>query len=121
MESGVAHLADRIIEDALRVVPNELVYDFLGEYFRDAESFSDAANALHCLARLTKPGTTEWRAQIVREALASADLEVRDNAIQVAESWEDGGMVEVLQAHEEPEPYLREYLQAVIAGLSPRQ
>ena len=115
----MAHLADRIIEDALRVVPDELVHDFLGEYFRNAESRSDAANALHCLARLTKPATAEWRARIVREALASTDLEIRDNAIQVAESWEDGSLVEVLQAHEEPEPYLRKYLHAVIAGLSP--
>ena len=121
VESGVAHLADRIVEDALRVVPGELVYDFLGEYFRNAESPSFAADALRCLTRLARPATAEWRARIVREALASADQEIRGCAIQAAESWEDSGLAEILRAHEEPKAYLREYLQDVLAGLPPSQ
>ena len=105
----------------LRAVPDNLVYDFLGEYCRNAEYSSYAADALHCLARLTKPATAEWRAQVVREALASADPGVRDSAIQAAESWEDSSLADILRAHEEPESYLREYLQDVLAGLSPPQ
>ena len=119
LESCVAHPAEEIIDDALRTIPGGLAYDFLEEYCLNDENPVYGASVLRCLARLTKPGTAEWRAQIVRGALASANLEVRDNAMQAAESWGDPGMVDILQAHEEPEPYLREYLQDVVAELSP--
>ena len=117
LESCVYHPAEKIIEDALHTIPDGLAYSFLKDYCLDNEKPVYGASVLRCLSRITKPGTTEWRAQIIHGALASTNLELRDNAIQAAESWGDRYLASILQAHEEPEPYLREYLQHVIAEL----
>ena len=118
LESCAYHPAEKIIEDALHTIPDGLAYSFLKDYCLDDEKPVYGASVLRCLSRLTSPGTPEWRAQIICGALTSSNLELRDNAIQAAESWEDRRLASILRAHEEPEPYLREYLQHVIAELS---
>ena len=55
---------------------------------------------------------------LVRDGLAKNSVEVRDAAIQAAESWGDSELIEVLKAHSETEPWLRQYLNDVIDDLS---
>lgn len=53
----------------------------------------------------------------MRAALANNDLEIRDAAVQAAESWTDIEVLEVLQGHSEKVPWLREYVDSVIEDL----
>ena len=39
------------------------------------------------LGRQTDIGNAAWRAGLVRDALATADIEIRDAAVHAAESW----------------------------------
>lgn len=72
---------------------------------------------LRLLGRLS-PLSESWRTQVVRKALESPDIEMRDAAVQAAELWEDAGTVQVLREHDESTPWLRDYVYAVIRDLT---
>ena len=62
-------------------------------------------------------GTTVWRAELVSCGLASDDIELRDAALQAAESWRDPGLRQILAAHSEPVSWLDEYRRGIIGDL----
>ena len=45
------------------------------------------------------------------------DVEIRDAAVQAAESWGGREVVDVLMSHDEPEPWLRECIPEIIDDL----
>ena len=45
------------------------------------------------------------------------NVEMRDAAVQAIESWGERDLIDVLRTHQEPEPWLREYIQDVIDDL----
>lgn len=57
------------------------------------------------------------RAEILRDALKSSDLEIRDAAVQAAESWNDRALAAILRTHREQVPWFADYLQRVAAEL----
>lgn len=57
------------------------------------------------------------RMQLVSRALASRDVEVRDAAIQAAETWSDASLAALLTAHDEPVAWLAAYRQQVVDDL----
>ena len=69
------------------------------------------------MARQPEIGTAAWRAGLVHGGLASDDIELRDAAIQAAESWGDPGLQQILAAHSEPVSWLDEYRRGVIDDL----
>lgn len=114
LEDGIDHPAEEILREALRSVRSELVLDWFEEFIVDQMCSSFAASVLHCLGRQTSPGTPSWRVKLIRGALAQDDIELRDAAVQSAELWDDWELLDVLRAHHEPEPWLREYIRDVI-------
>lgn len=52
------------------------------------------------------------------DILGQPSVEIRDAAVQAAESWGDRQVVDVLQNHEYPEPRLTDYVANVIRDLS---
>ena len=116
LEDGIDHSAERIIDDALRSVHGRRVLVWLRALSVDVERPSLAASVLRCLGR-RRPGTSAWRVEIVRSALAADDVEMRDAAVQAAESWGDLGMREVLSSHTEAVPWLRAYIEDVVEDL----
>ena len=55
--------------------------------------------------------------ELVRDALALDDVEIRDATVQAAELWGDRDILPVLKSHSEPEPWLRDYIFHVINDL----
>ena len=116
VEDGMSHPAERILEDALSVDESSVLSLVHGLCTNETRSVF-AAYTLRCLGRLTSPGSSEWRASVVADALASVDVELRDAAIQATESWGDRNLVQVLRSHEDAEPWLREYVKDVVEYL----
>ena len=113
LEDGIDHPAERIVDDALRSVHGRPVLAWFRALSVDVERPGLAASVLRCLGR-RRPGTSAWRVEIVRSALAADDVEMRDAAVQAAESWGDLGMREVLSSHAEAVPWLRAYIEDVV-------
>ena len=116
-EEGTSHPADEILSRALEADTGNLLLGPLRDYCLDAPPPSFAVETLFCLGRLESPGTSEWRAELVRGALRRQDLGVRDAALQAVERWGDRAVVPVLRSHRESEKWLREYLEEVVRYL----
>ena len=117
LEDGMSHPAEEIIGEELRSTEDKPVLDWFRTFSLDAERPSFAASVLRCLGRQIPPGTDSWRAELVKAGLAMNDVEVRDAAVQAAESWGDRNLADVMKAHSEAEPWLREYIKDVISDL----
>jgi hypothetical protein len=117
VEDGMVHSAQSIIDAALRSTERSYVFEWLWDYCLDATQPNFAASVLRCLARLPNADAAHWRAELVRSALAMDDAEIRDAAVQAAEYWGGGDVLEVLKTHDEPLPWLRRYVRDVIEDL----
>ena len=118
LESCVAHPADEILAKALqKAANNPAIFQFIREFCLDASRPDLAASVLRCLSRQPAPQAPAWRTRLVRDSLASKSLDVRDAAVQAADSWQDDGMAAILQSHQEPEPWLQEYIDEIVAGM----
>ncbi len=117
LEDGMHHKAEDIIEQALQYGENERILEWLRAFSSDDTQPVFAASVLRCLGRQEYPGTSPWRSELVRDALAVDDIEIRDAAVQAAELWGDRDMLPVLKSHSEPEPWLQDYISDVIDDL----
>ena len=117
LEDGMDHPAEGILAKALRSDQDGLVFDRLKTFCLDDAHPSFAASVLRCLGRQTPPGTSSWRAILVRDGLAMEDVEIRDAAVQAAELWGDSKLLDILESHSEPVRWLRDYIQNVIEDL----
>ena len=117
IEDGTSHPAEQIIAAALDASGTAL--EWLHALVRDADSPTLAASTLRCLGRLRDVGTVAWRENLVRGALSSSDIQVRDAGLQAAETWGGAAMREALEAHLsfESAPWLREAMSDVIEDL----
>lgn len=116
LEDGVVHPAEQIIDNALTSANRQDVYRWLSEFIADAEYTQLAASVLRCLGRC-KLEPLAWRVEIVQTALASDDLELRDAAVQAAETWGEIEFCNVLKHHSEDIPWLRAYIEEVSRDL----
>ena len=118
LEDGMSHPAEEIIGEALRSTEDKPVLDWFRTFSLDAERPGFAASVLRCLGRqTTPPGTDLWRTELVKAGLDMDDIEIRDAAVQAAESWGDRSLADVMKAHRESEPWLQEYIENVISDL----
>jgi len=114
VEDGETHAAQDIIREALQSPRQSEVLAWLRSFALDVEHPVFAAYTLRCLGREAKIGTPEWRADLVRDALALTDIEIRDAAAQTAESWGGPEIRDVLQFHSEAVPWLRAYIDDIL-------
>ena len=121
VEDGVGHLAERTIAKALAQAGDKRATRWLRDFCVDVSQPTFAASVLRCLARVDCAGSESWRAGLVRDGLTKDSVEIRDAAIQAAESWGDSDLLEVLRAHSETEPWMRQYLSDVIEDLSEQE
>ena len=118
LEDGMVHPAEGIIAEALLPANDQRVLSWLKAFCTYASQPSFAASVLRCLGRQDGVGTAAWRVKLVRDALTIDNVEVRDAAVQAAESWGDSDSLDVLRAHSEPEPWLQQYIRDVIEDLT---
>ena len=114
LEDGVSHPAEDTITEALSELGTPRALECFRDISLDMDNPAFAASVLRCLGRQADLGTEEWRIGLVRAALGADDVEVRDAAAQAAESWGDFGMIAVLEAHDEPVAWLKDYIDAVV-------
>ena len=74
------------------------------------------ADLLRLLSR-QKPFTGDWRLRVIQIGLSSQNIELRDAAVQAAESWEDPGVIELLKSHKENCAWLADYISRVLQDL----
>ena len=117
LEDGITHPAEQILNEAVQNFDKAL--DWLEGIAVDAASPAFAASVLRCLGRLRDLGTVAWRENLVRGALSSPDIQMRDAGLQAAETWGGAAMREALEAHLsfESAPWLREAMSDVIEDL----
>ena len=117
LEDGMDHPAEEIIGQAIKSREDVRVLDWLMEFSLDVAQPNFAASVLRCLGRQVYPGTESWRTNLVSSALDMNDAEIRDAAVQAAEFWGGKGIRNVLEVHQEPLPWLREYVRGVVEDL----
>lgn len=119
LEDGMDHPAEDIIGDAILSTNGARVLDWLSRACLDPEHSTFSASILRCLGRQVHPGTESWRTELVQEALAVDDAEIRDAALQAAEFWGEASMRDILKIKMKTEPlqWLRNYMQDVIDDL----
>ncbi len=117
LKDGMEHPAETIIGNALRSTEDRRVLDRFRAICLDDGHPNFAASVLRCLGRHMNPGTRSWRADLLRHALAMDDVEIRDAAVQAAEFWSGRDIRNVLEAHSEPVPWLRDCIRDVIEDL----
>lgn len=117
VEDGIAHPAEAVIATVLASERSGAVFGWLKELSLDESRPSFAASVLRCLGRQRRPGTTAWRASLIRHALTLDDVEVRDAAVRAAEMWGDRDAIPILREHREVIPWLRDYTREVIQDL----
>ena len=117
LEDGMHHKAEDFIGQVLQAGEDQRILEWLRDFSLDAIQPVFAASVLRCLGRQEHLGTSSWRSELVRDALALDDVEIRDAAIQAAELWDDREILPVLKSHSEPELWLRDYICDVINAL----
>ena len=124
LEDGMDHPADKIIADALQS-PVPAVLDWLRSFSLDSDQVWFASSVLRCLGRQESPGSGDWRARLVMDALASDELEIRAAAVDAAGAWLDPWMgpdvdhqiLRVLEKHVEQDQWLAQYIQDLIKAV----
>lgn len=115
-EDGMDHPADDVLEFGLRSAESAAILAWLASLYGSVESPTFIASVLRCLGR-HDPGTVEWKVGVVRMALTHDHLEVRDAALQAAESWGGVEIVRILREHREPVTWLAESIDQVVSDL----
>ena len=116
LEDGIHHPAERIIDGALESTDRQQVIVSLNKICLDTKDPGFSSTVLRCLGRRVL-GTPNWRTEVVRSALAVDDVEMRDAAVQAAESWGDREMIAILESHVDAVPWLRTYIEDVVEDL----
>ena len=115
-EDGINHPAESIIDRALKSTDEQTLCTWLKEFVLDVDHPTFASEVLRCLSR-TEIGSTAWRTKVVQECLAKGDIQMRDAAVQAAESWGGSHFCRVLRDHVETLSWLRDYLEEVVKDL----
>ena len=117
LEDGMDHPAEQFLATMLQSTDERLALKWLMEFSLDSSRPGFASSVLRCLGRLVPPSTGLWRSELINEALKVDDIEIRDAAVQTVELWEDRDLISVLKAHDESQPWLRDYIHDLIEDL----
>ncbi len=112
IEDGVTHRAEQLVSTHVAAFGDAgLLYAV-----RHNGAPTRAAAFLRLLGRSSSLGS-RMRGELVRWALASTSVEVRDAAVQAIENWFDRTLASQLQAHREPVGWLHDYAANVVRDL----
>lgn len=112
VEDGVQHPAETLLSAFTQAHGVVGVLEAIAE----AAARRLKADFLKLLAR-SAPLDTSTRSAVIANALKSSDLEIRDAAVQAAETWHDPALAQILRAHKEPVPWLADYATRVAADI----
>lgn len=118
IEDGIDHPSEVVIEKALSSSDHHFVLQALCRFALNKDNPSFSSSVIRSLCRISQPGTSAWRTDLIRSALLIDDVQIRDAAVQAAEHWGGSAISRVLSQHDEPIPWLRQYAKDVLRDLS---
>jgi len=114
-ENGMDHPAERSLTDFIERFGGEAFIALTQEWQNDAPG--QFATLLRLAGRLA--GIDHYtRRTLVTRGLSSSDSDIRDAAIQCVEVSQATELISDLLAHDEPDPFIREYRDGVIDDLT---
>lgn len=113
IEDGYSHPAEALLEKVLRDFGCHAGNWLISLLSSDSWSASFKSGLLRLLSR-QKPLTERWRYRAIQLGLSSAIIELRDAAVQAAESWDDASVIQLLQTHRESCSWLADYISRII-------
>lgn len=116
VEDGYSHVGEKILEKTIREFGTMAANWLIELLSSERWNASCRAELLRLLCRL-KPFTEARRLQLIRTGLSATNLELRDAAVQAAETWEDTGAIGILRGHKESVAWLDDYIACVILDL----
>lgn len=113
VKDGYTHAAESMLRDHIEH------YGTAGliEHAFSTESPIRSADLIRLLGRIPEV-EIELRHVVVDHGLASPHVAVRDAALQAAEEWEDRSLVVLLRDHQDTVPWLSQYAEKIVRGLS---
>ena len=118
IEDCISHPAQQVIEQALKTPEKSHVLERLRKIALNSAEPDFAYSVFCCMGRQKEHvGSPEWRTELVRSGLQSDNIQIRDAAIQAAETWLDSEIADVLKGHSEKEKWLQDYIAKVITYL----
>lgn len=112
VEDGITHPAESVLASHIVAHGTSGLFEAM---FADDANHSGTASLLRLMGRISVP--QDARLRFVRTGLSSPSVEVRDAAVQAAESWADASLVPAIRAHCEPVAWLASYMAAVARDL----
>ena len=88
-EDGMQHPSEQTLRDAFRQHPQNQVSQWISRFCDNAAEPTLGAGILRSIANLHRPGSPQWREDLVSKALTSPSSDVRDAAIQAIKKWQD--------------------------------
>ena len=116
VEDGMTHHAESIIEEAIKTENGTKWLDRLFNQYYDSNP-AIASDILTLAGRINEEKIASLGYIMARKGLQHKDLQVRDGAICALEQWGGSEAVGILQDHNEPVEWLREYVVQVIEDL----
>lgn len=114
VEDGVVHPAETTLSSFMKHSGSRLIQQWLTQGISSEPSGSAAL--LRLLGRCSEI-EAQFQAWLLDRALSSPSVDLRDAAVQAAESWGNPGLVSLLVRHEEAVPWLARYQASVIQEL----
>ena len=112
VEDGVSHPGESVIAEIVDVRGA----DALADMILQIGAPSLAAAALRLFGRVASPSAGA-RQRLIEHGLHSESVEIRDAVVQSVELWKDQDAVHMLEKHQEPVPWLAEYIRSVVEEL----
>lgn len=120
-EPGTDHpKADGIIS-ALASTPQDIAELTAVAIDREGDDPHTAWDTLIRIAHADLRWPGDAKAGLIRQALQSPNIMVRDGAVQVAEAWDEPFIMGILKAHQEPHERLAAYVSEVISEQKKRR
>jgi hypothetical protein len=116
IEAGMDHACDGRLDAAFRAPDADDAFRALADEVFSQKAGVPASDLLLCLSRHDR-GAVEDRVALVKCALRSQDIALRDAGARAAESWGGRELMQVLAEHIEAEGWLQDYITDVIAEL----
>lgn len=118
LESGQEHPAEAFLTELARTSPS-VAADAVAAVA--SQSHVAGPQIIRCIGRLSSPSARKTFSSLLKGALNSGDVQVRDAAIRSLEAWGGPDATQALEAHQESVGWLRSYVQRVLRDLKRQQ
>lgn len=116
VHDGFHHPAEEIICHIIKTgTPED--HNLLENIAVDPSDSVTAYGILHTLTQVDVPWNNRRKANLIRRALSSNDITIRDAGIRATEHWPCPETLAVLKHHIEPDQMLENYANAVVSDV----